>query len=193
MKVIIASNNQKKLRELRDCLPQGFELATSADYGIESPDETGTTFVENAIIKARHSAQISGLPAIADDSGLEVDHLLGAPGIYSSRYAGLDASDEENYLKLLEALKGVTERSARFRCVIVFLRHALDPMPLIASGTWEGRILEQPSGDGGFGYDPVFAATGFTDSVATLTSEEKREISHRGIALREFSKLLQLP
>lgn len=193
MKVIIASNNQKKLRELRDCLPQGFELATSADYGIASPDETGTTFVENAIIKARHSAQISGLPAIADDSGLEVDHLLGAPGIYSSRYAGLDASDEENYLKLLEALKGVTERSARFRCVIVFLRHALDPMPLIASGTWEGRILEQPSGDGGFGYDPVFAATGFTDSVATLTSEEKREISHRGIALREISKLLQLP
>ncbi len=193
MKVILASNNQKKLLELRDCLPQNFELATSADFGIESPDETGTTFVENAIIKARHSAQISGLPAIADDSGLEVDHLRGAPGIYSSRYAGLDATDKDNYLKLLEALKGVSERSARFRCVIVYLRHALDPMPVIASGTWEGRILEQPVGDGGFGYDPVFAATGYASSVATLTGEQKREISHRGKALREFSQLLQLP
>ena len=189
MKIVLASNNQKKVKELRACFPAGFELLTAADFGIESPDETGTTFVENAIIKARYSAEVSGLPAIADDSGLEVDHLAGAPGIYSSRFAGIDATDAENNAKLLAELDGVTNREARFRCVIVYMRHHLDPMPLIASGTWEGEILTEPSGDQGFGYDPIFCPEGFTQSTATLSPEQKQQLSHRGQALRAFNEL----
>ena len=192
MQIVLASNNQKKLVELVDCLPTGIDLKTAADFDIESPDETGTTFVENAIIKARHSAEISGLPAIADDSGLEVDHLQGAPGIYSSRYAGPGATDADNNLKLLEALKGVEDRSARFRCVIVFMRHHLDPMPIIASGTWEGKILSELTGQGGFGYDPLFSPTGFDSSVATLNADQKRQLSHRGQALAAFNKKFDL-
>lgn len=195
MKIVLASNNQKKLREIYDCLETRFddeiELLTAADFSIDSPPETGTTFVENAIIKARYSSEQSGLPAIADDSGLEVDYLKGAPGIYSSRYGGEDASDADNNEKLLRALKGVSLRSARFRCVIVYMRHALDPMPMIASGTWEGSILESPQGDSGFGYDPLFCPVGMTSSVATLSAEEKRKLSHRGQALAQFSELFE--
>ena len=188
-KIILASNNQKKLVEMRDCLPTSITLVTAADYDIESPEETGTTFVENAIIKARQSAAQSGLAAIADDSGLEVDHLNGAPGIYSSRYAGLSATDADNNAKLLEALDGVTNRAARFRCVIVYMRHAKDPMPMIASGTWDGEILTEPAGSGGFGYDPIFQPKGFTQAVATLTADQKRQLSHRGQALQDFNQM----
>ena len=174
---------------MKNCLPDNFELVTAADFNIESPEETGTTFVENAIIKARYSSEQSGLPSIADDSGLEVDYLKGQPGIYSSRYAGEEASDSDNNQQLLIAMNGVTERTARYRCVIVYLRHALDPMPIIASGTWEGEILSEADGDGGFGYDPLFFVPELGQSVATLSAEEKRQYSHRGKALREFNRL----
>ena len=192
MKIVLASNNKKKVQEMRACLPETFSILTAADFKIESPPETGTTFVENAIIKARHSAQISGLPAIADDSGLEVDFLNGQPGIYSSRFAGDQATDADNNAKLLKVMAGVTERSARFRCVIVFLRHALDPMPIIASGTWEGVILEAPDGEGGFGYDPLFYVPTLQSSVARLSADEKRQFSHRGQALAAFSQAFSI-
>jgi XTP/dITP diphosphohydrolase len=189
MKVILASNNKKKVHEIRACLPDHLTLLTSADYQIESPPETGTTFVENAIIKARHSAQISGLPSIADDSGLEVDYLNGRPGIYSSRFAGEQATDSDNNEKLLQDMTGATLRTARFRCVIVYLRYALDPMPVIASGTWEGEILSALDGDGGFGYDPLFFVPHLNCSVANLSAADKRLYSHRGQALATFSRL----
>jgi XTP/dITP diphosphohydrolase len=188
MKIVLASNNTKKVQEIRACLPDAFSIVTAADFKIESPAETGTTFVENAIIKARHSAQISGLPAIADDSGLEVDFLNGQPGIYSSRFAGDQATDADNNAKLLQVMANVTERNARFRCIIVFLRHALDPMPIIASGTWEGVILETPEGEGGFGYDPLFYIPDLKSTVAKLSADEKRQFSHRGQALAALSK-----
>ncbi|MFN3236271.1 MAG: RdgB/HAM1 family non-canonical purine NTP pyrophosphatase [Pseudomonadales bacterium] len=191
MKIILASNNQKKLQELRDCLNSDIELVTAADFNIESPEETGTTFVENAIIKARHAAQISGLAAIADDSGLEVDALNGAPGIYSARYAGANATDADNNTKLLTALAGNKQRTARFRCVIVFMRHALDPMPVIASGSWEGEILTAPMGEDGFGYDPIFSPNDIEGSVALLDRAQKSALSHRGQALRRFNQLFQ--
>ncbi len=174
---------------MKNCLPDNFELVTAADFNLESPEETGTTFVENAIIKARYSSEKSGLPSIADDSGLEVDYLKGQPGIYSSRYAGEDASDADNNRQLLIAMDAATERTARYRCVIVYLRYALDPMPIIASGTWEGEILSEADGDGGFGYDPLFFVPELGQSVATLSAEEKRQYSHRGKALREFNRL----
>lgn len=189
MKIILASNNKKKVQEISACLPANLTLLTASDFQVESPPETGTTFVENAIIKARHSAQISGLPAIADDSGLEVDHLKGKPGIYSSRFAGDQANDAQNNAKLLTDMTGAKDRTARFRCVIVYLRYALDPMPIIASGTWEGFILETTDGDGGFGYDPLFYVPDLNRSVANLSPEEKRQFSHRGKALAEFSRL----
>lgn len=189
MNIVLASNNEKKLIEMRAYLPDDMHIKTAADFAIESPEETGTTFVENAIIKARHSAKVSGLGAIADDSGLEVDHLNGAPGIYSARYAGPHASDADNNQKLLSELEGVEARTARFRCVIVYLRHHLDPMPIIAAGTWEGSILSEPQGEAGFGYDPIFCPSGFSQSVATLSPKQKRELSHRGQALRLFDQL----
>ena len=153
MKVVLASNNAHKVEELKQNLPVDFSIVTMAELDIESPDETGTTFVENAIIKARYAAEQSGLAAIADDSGLEVDYLDGAPGIYSSRFAGADATDSQNNIKLLEALKGVPTdlRRARFRSIIVMLKHKADPTPVIAMGTWEGQILTSPKGDKGFG------------------------------------------
>ncbi len=197
MDIVLGSNNQKKIAELEDNLPADFHVFPAAHFGIDSPPETGTTFVENAIIKARYSAQISGLPAIADDSGLEVDFLNGQPGIYSSRYAGEDATDASNNLKLLEAMEPVsddmTQRTARYRCVIVYMRHALDPMPVIASGTFEGVIGLAPKGDQGFGYDPLFYVPHLDKTVAQLTVEEKRAISHRGQALAELKiQLAQL-
>jgi len=188
MKIVLASGNQHKLEELSAALPDSMNLVFQGDLGIESAEETGLTFVENAILKARHAARQSGLASIADDSGLEVDFLKGSPGIYSSRYAGSDASDKDNNLKLLAALQGVPEadRTARFRCVIVFMRHETDPMPVIATGTWEGRILECEQGANGFGYDPVFYIPSKGKSAAELSEFEKNEIGHRGQALLQL-------
>jgi XTP/dITP diphosphohydrolase len=165
---------------------------TMAELHIESPDETGTTFVENAIIKARYAAEQSGLAAIADDSGLEVDYLDGAPGIYSSRFAGADATDSQNNIKLLEALKGVPTdlRRARFRSIIVMLKHKADPTPVIAMGTWEGQILTSPQGDKGFGYDPIFFVPHLNRCAAELTQDEKTNHSHRGLALKQLNQIL---
>ena len=192
MKVVLASNNAHKVEELKQNLPVDFSIVTMAELHIESPDETGTTFVENAIIKARYAAEQSGLAAIADDSGLEVDYLDGAPGIYSSRFAGTDASDSQNNIKLLEALKGVPTdlRRARFRSVIVMLKHKADPTPVIAMGTWEGQILTSPQGDKGFGYDPIFFVPHLNRCAAELTQDEKTNHSHRGLALKQLNQIL---
>ena len=192
MKVVLASNNAHKVEELKQNLPVDFSIVTMAELHIESPDETGTTFVENAIIKARYAAEQSGLAAIADDSGLEVDYLDGAPGIYSSRFAGTDATDSQNNIKLLEALKGVSTdlRRARFRSVIVMLKHKADPTPVIAMGTWEGQILTSPQGDKGFGYDPIFFVPHLNRCAAELTQDEKTNHSHRGLALKQLNQIL---
>ena len=189
-KIVLASNNRKKLSELQSILSLSYVLQGIGEY--ESPAETGKTFVENAIIKARYVSQISNLPTIADDSGLEVDYLQGQPGIYSARFAGADASDADNNNKLLESLAGVNQklRAARFQCVIVFLRHALDPMPLIATGTWEGQILEHPRGENGFGYDSLFFIPKMNKSSAELEPDEKNKVSHRAQALSKLHSLL---
>jgi XTP/dITP diphosphohydrolase len=165
-----------------------------ADFSIPAPPETGLTFVENAIIKARHAARMSGVPAIADDSGLEVDCLAGQPGIYSSRYAGEDTTDADNNAKLLAALAGVPahNRAAQFQCVIVFMRHEKDPTPVIASGTLKGEIIQAPSGDNGFGYDPLFRVPSLGKTVAELPAATKNRISHRALALAQLKILLQL-
>ncbi len=192
MKVVLASNNAHKVEELKQNLPVDFSIVTMAELDIESPDENGTTFVENAIIKARYAAEQSGLAAIADDSGLEVDYLNGAPGIYSSRFAGADATDSQNNIKLLEALKGVPTdlRRARFRSIIVMLKHKADPTPVIAMGTWEGQILTSPQGDKGFGYDPIFFVPHLNRCAAELTQDEKTIHSHRGLALKQLNQIL---
>jgi XTP/dITP diphosphohydrolase len=185
-RIVLASGNRGKLAEIRDVLADtGIELVAQSDLGIADADETGTTFVENAIIKARHAAQLSGLPAIADDSGLEVAALHGAPGIYSARYAGEHASDDDNLRKLLATLAGrpASERGGRYCCALVYLRWAQDPFPLISQATWEGRIGTAPRGSGGFGYDPIFELPqGMT--VAELPAAQKNQLSHRGQALR---------
>ena len=186
-KIVLASNNKGKVREFGEMLsPLNMEVVPQATFNIEDADETGLTFVENAIIKARHASAIAGLPAIADDSGLEVDFLNGAPGIYSARYSGKGATDEKNLFKLLEALKNVPEeqRTARFQCVLVYMRHAEDPTPLICQGTWEGIILTEPQGENGFGYDPIFYVPTHKCSSAQLSAEEKNKLSHRGQALK---------
>jgi XTP/dITP diphosphohydrolase len=192
MKVVLASANTHKIEEIRHVLPAHFDVVTQDALGIESPPETGRSFEENALIKARHASRLAGLPAIADDSGLEVDHLDGGPGIYSSRYAGPKATDDANNRKLLRALSGVPaeQRTARFRCVIAFVRDAVDPAPLIARGCWDGVILTEPRGTGGFGYDPLFYLPGSGKTVAELTAEEKREQSHRGQALTRLRELM---
>jgi XTP/dITP diphosphohydrolase len=188
-RIVLASNNQGKVREFNQLLAaQRIQVVPQADFGIPDAAETGLSFVENAIIKARNAARHSGLAAIADDSGIEVDALNGAPGIYSARYAGAGASDEANLSKLLQALRDVPEarRSARFQCLIVYLRHAEDPTPIICQGTWEGRILFQPRGDNGFGYDPVFFVPNQDCSAAELDAETKNRLSHRGQALQRL-------
>lgn len=188
-KIVLASGNVGKLRELSQILsPLGLQLIAQSDLNVPEAEETGLSFVENAIIKARNAASYSGLPAIADDSGIEVDALHGAPGIYSSRFAGQDASDSDNIQALLEAMKDVpeTERTARFQCVVVFMRHADDPTPLICQGSWQGQILQSPIGDEGFGYDPIFWVSETDSTAAELTSEQKHAISHRGKAMRQF-------
>ena len=185
-KIVLASNNKGKVREFGEMLsPLDMEVMPQATFNIEDADETGLTFVENAIIKARHASAIAGLPAIADDSGLEVDFLNGAPGIYSARYSGEAATDEKNLLKLLSALKDVPEekRTARFQCLLVYMRHAEDPTPIICQGTWEGIITTEPQGENGFGYDPIFYVPSHNCSSAQLAADEKNKISHRGQAL----------
>lgn len=186
-KLVLASNNPGKLRELGEWLaPLGIQPVAQGELGVGEAEEPAVTFVENALLKARHAALETGLPALADDSGLAVDALGGQPGVRSARYAGPGASDHDNVRALLEALAGVpgAERTAQFHCVLVYLRHAEDPTPVVAHGHWPGRILEAPRGDGGFGYDPVFFAPEFGCSAAELSREQKASVSHRGRALR---------
>lgn len=185
---VLASNNSKKMQELQYRLSNGIQLVTQDSLGVIEAEETGLTFVENALIKARNASVQTGLASIADDSGLEVDYLDGAPGIYSSRYAAPDATDHANILKLLDALSGVPEsrRSARFQCVIVMLRYATDPTPIICQGTWQGRILDRSTGSNGFGYDPVFYVPSHQVSAAQLDPAVKNRISHRALAVSQL-------
>jgi len=187
--IVLASNNPGKVREINQLLAeQQIQVTPQSDFNIPEIEETGLTFIENAILKARNAAQHSGLPAIADDSGIEVDALNGAPGIYSARYAGIGASDQANLDKLLDDLREVPEeqRSGRFQCLLVYLRHPLDPTPIICQGTWEGRILFEESGTNGFGYDPIFFVPGHNCSSAELEPKVKNQLSHRGQALRKL-------
>ncbi|NEX18833.1 RdgB/HAM1 family non-canonical purine NTP pyrophosphatase [Thiorhodococcus mannitoliphagus] len=192
--IVLASNNAGKVREIGQLLTGAqIQVRPQGDFEVPEAEETGLTFVENAIIKARNASAHSGLAAIADDSGIEVDALRGAPGIYSARYAGPGASDEENLLKLLTDLTEVPEdqRTGRFQCLLVYLRHAEDPTPLICQGTWEGRILTTPRGTNGFGYDPIFFVPSHGCSSAELDPETKNGLSHRGQALRQLQRLLE--
>lgn len=192
--LILASGNQGKLRELQQLLADcGFQVRPQSDYQLESAEETGLSFVENAILKARHASAHTGQPAIADDSGLEVDALYGRPGIYSARYAGPDASDADNNAQLLRELDGIpfAKRSARYYCVLAFMRHAEDPTPLLCQGSWEGFILEQARGSGGFGYDPLFYVPSHDCSAAELDKTEKGRISHRALATRQLLQALK--
>ena len=187
--IVLASNNAGKVREFNALLADHhIEVVPQSQLGVAEADETGLSFVENAILKARNAAAHTGLPAIADDSGIEVDALNGAPGIYSARYAGVGAGDKANLEKLLADLKDVPEgqRTARFQCLMVYMRHANDPTPLICQGTWEGRILFEPRGTQGFGYDPVFFVPTHSCSSAELPPEVKNALSHRGQALRKL-------
>jgi len=184
--IVLASNNQGKVREIGQMLAElKLEVVPQSTFNIEDAEETGLTFVENAIIKARHASAEAGLPAIADDSGLEVDALKGAPGIYSARFAGKDASDEQNLQKLLSELENIPEaqRTARFQCLMVYMRHAQDPTPIICQGTWEGIITMEPKGNNGFGYDPVFFVPDQQCTSAQLAPKVKNQLSHRGQAL----------
>ncbi|MBF7979175.1 MULTISPECIES: XTP/dITP diphosphatase [Rahnella] len=186
-KVVLATGNAGKVRELAHLLADfGLDVVAQTELGVESADETGLTFIENAILKARHAAAETGLPAVADDSGLAVDFLGGAPGIYSARYAGVDASDQQNLDKLLVALKDVPQgqRNAQFHCVLVYMRHAEDPTPQVCHGSWPGEIAFAEAGEGGFGYDPIFFVPELGKTAAELTREEKSAVSHRGQALK---------
>ncbi|MCU7808809.1 MAG: RdgB/HAM1 family non-canonical purine NTP pyrophosphatase [Candidatus Thiodiazotropha sp. (ex Semelilucina semeliformis)] len=192
-KIVLASNNAGKVREINQLLAtEEIEVVPQKAFNIPDAVEDGLSFVENAIKKARHAASLSGLPAIADDSGIEVDALNGAPGIYSARFAKAGATDQENLEKLLELMKDVPEekRTARFQCLMVYMRHAEDPTPLICQGTWEGRILREPSGDNGFGYDPIFYVPTHKCSSAELSAEVKNSLSHRGQALQKLLQVL---
>ena len=189
--IVLASGNAGKLRELQQTLgDNNVILIPQSDLGVTEAEETGLSFVENAIIKARHACESTGKPAIADDSGIEVDALNGEPGIYSARYAGdnTDNADKANNAKLLKALENVPEqrRTARFQCVIVYMRHGRDPMPLICQGTWEGRILFEESGSNGFGYDPLFYVPTHSCASAQLDPLVKNQLSHRGQAIRQL-------
>ncbi len=190
-KIVLASGNQGKIKEIQTILSQQ-TIVTQKELNIQEAEETGSTFIENAIIKARNAALHSNLPAIADDSGLIVDALKGAPGVISARYAGEHASDQQNLDKLLLEMQKVptTLRTARFVCVIVLMRHALDPFPLIAQGSWEGSILMQEQGSNGFGYDPVFWVPTENCSSAELSARAKNQLSHRGQALHQLAQLL---
>jgi XTP/dITP diphosphohydrolase len=186
-RLVIATANEGKLREFRSLLAGlAFELTSSAELGLSSPEETGATFLANALLKARHAAQLSGAAAVADDSGLEVDALGGAPGIYSARYAGVGADDAANNAKLMRALAGIPQerRHARYRCALVLVESATDQAPRIAEADWEGFILDAPRGGGGFGYDPYFWLPDLGKTAAELPPSEKNRLSHRGKAMR---------
>lgn len=192
-KLVLATGNQGKVKEMANLLADfGFDVRAQSEFNVSDADETGTTFIENAIIKARHAAKITSLPAIADDSGLEVDHLKGAPGIYSARYSGEGATDQKNLEKLLLELQGVPEslRTARFHCVLVLMRHENDPTPIVCHGKWEGRILTEAHGSHGFGYDPVFWVPEKNCASAELEAVEKKQLSHRGKALKQLFQIL---
>ncbi|CAM2932449.1 MULTISPECIES: RdgB/HAM1 family non-canonical purine NTP pyrophosphatase [Pseudoalteromonas] len=190
--LVLATGNPGKVNELANMLsPLNINVVPQSDFNVGEVAETGTTFVENAIIKARHAAKITGMPAIADDSGLEVDGLNGAPGVYSARFAGPNASDQDNIDKLLVDLGNNPIRSARFWCVLVLMRHADDPTPLICSASWEGEITLTQNGNGGFGYDPVFFVAEQNCTSAELTKEQKNAVSHRGQALQKLLLELQ--
>lgn len=192
--IVLASGNSGKLREFNQLLQAcGFTVKAQSELDVSSVEETGLSFVENAILKARHASAATGLPALADDSGIEVDALRGEPGIYSARFAGADASDTENNTKLLQLLQGVPDelRTARYQCVLVLMRHATDPTPVICQAAWEGRILHQPTGEGGFGYDPLFFVPEHNCSAAQLPKASKNAISHRGRAMAQLLRELQ--
>ena len=191
-KLVIASNNQGKLREIGELLaPLAIDVVPQSAFNISEADEPHVTFIENALAKARHASRCSGLPALADDSGICVSALGGAPGVNSARYAGEPRSDERNNLKLIEALKNQMDRRAYYYCVIVLVRHADDPQPIIADGSWHGEIIDSPRGTGGFGYDPYFYLPEFGKTSAELTAEQKNKISHRGQALAKLVEILQ--
>ncbi|MBF0470634.1 MAG: RdgB/HAM1 family non-canonical purine NTP pyrophosphatase [Gammaproteobacteria bacterium] len=192
-RVVLASGNKGKVREMNALLaPTGLEVLPQTQFGVAEAVEDGLTFVENALIKARNACRHTGLAAIADDSGLEIDALQGAPGIYSARFAGEGADDTQNWQKVLEELEGIplAERGARFQCLLVYLRHAEDPTPVIAQGSWQGTILESPAGENGFGYDPIFFLPDQRCSAAQLAPELKNSLSHRGQALQRLLQLL---
>ncbi len=191
--IVLASGNQGKLREFAQILA-AFQVVPQSQFNVPDVEETGLSFVENALIKARNAAQHTGLPAISDDSGIEIDALKGAPGIYSARFAGVGASDEDNNRLLLDKLKAVPDdqRTARYHCVIVYMHHANDPMPLICQGTWEGRILQVPRGENGFGYDPLFYVPTHDCASAELPPAVKNQLSHRGQALRALQAALRV-
>lgn len=193
-KWVLATGNQGKVKEMSELLNSfSIEVLPQSQFNVPDVPETGTTFVENAIIKARHAAKLTGLPAIADDSGLEVDFLNGEPGIYSARFAGETATDQDNIDKLLNKLEGImpAQRKARFQCVLVYMRHELDPTPIICQGTWEGSITGNQDGTNGFGYDPVFWVESEQSTSAQLSKQRKSELSHRGKALAQLVKLLK--
>ena len=193
-KVVLATGNAGKVRELASLLNDfGLDVVAQTELNVDSVEETGLTFIENAILKARHAAKVTGLPAIADDSGLAVDFLGGAQGIYSARYAGEEASDRQNLEKLLDALKDVpdAQRQAQFHCVLVYMRHAGDPTPLVCHGSWSGVITREAAGSGGFGYDPIFFVPSEGKTAAELSREEKIAISHRGRALKLLLEALR--
>jgi XTP/dITP diphosphohydrolase len=194
MRIVLATSNAGKLAELEQLLAgMAVELIPQSALGFESPAETGATFLDNALIKARHAARVTGLPAIADDSGIEVDALGGAPGVRSARFAGEDASDAENLSALITAMRGVPplSRAARYQCVLVFVREAEDAQPLVARGTWEGRLTSAPRGTGGFGYDPLFEIAELGLTAAELDSKTKNALSHRGVALTRLRTALE--
>ena len=191
-KLVIASNNQGKLREIKALLaPLSIEVIPQSVFNAGEIDEPHGTFVENALAKARHASRCSGLPALADDSGICVSALNGAPGVNSARYAGEPKSDDRNNLKLVEALKNKSDRRAYYYCVIVLVRHADDPQPIIVDGSWHGEIIDQPRGDDGFGYDPYFFVPEFGKTSAELTAEQKNKVSHRGQALAHLVEILR--
>ena len=193
MRVVLATANTGKQREFQALLaPLGYDVRLQSELGVVAPEETGDTFEANALLKARHAARCTGLPALADDSGLEVDALGGRPGVRSARYAGEGASDAANNARLLAELSGVPpgRRGARYRCVLAFVRCADDPAPLCVAGVWEGRIGAAARGSGGFGYDPLFIPAGLSCTAAELAPEEKNRFSHRGQALRALAAQL---
>lgn len=194
-RIILATGNSGKVREIQAVLGEyGINVQPQSDFGVPEADETGLSFVENAIIKARNACEHTGLPAIADDSGIEVDFLNGQPGIYSSRFAGEAGNDQANNEKLLHALAGQPEsrRTARFQCVIVYMRHASDPTPIICQGTWEGQIARSLSGNNGFGYDPLFLVPSHHCTAAELDASTKNSISHRGQAISKLASYFQM-